>query len=141
MKFQTRSETPPDISLTPLIDVVFLMLIFFMVSTTFNREAELHIDLPEASAAPSAEQPSQVLEIVVDREGRYFLDGQELVNREAATLRAVLAKRAGDHTDQPLVISADAAAPYQAVIRAMDVAGQLGLNNLSLTTKQAPEGH
>ncbi|GAB6042197.1 ExbD/TolR family protein [Endothiovibrio diazotrophicus] len=139
MNFRSPRREEPEINLTPLIDVVFLMLIFFMISTTFNREAEMSIQLPEASAEP-AERRDDTLELVINREGRYFIGEQEVVNRELETLRDALRAVAGEKAaERPLVISADAEAPYQAVIRAMDAAGQLGISAISLTTKSTGE--
>ena len=139
MNFRSSRREEPEINLTPLIDVVFLMLIFFMISTTFKREAELSIQLPEASTEPT-ESRDETLELVINREGRYFIGEQEVVNRELETLREALRAVAGGGSEErPLVISADAEAPYQAVIRAMDAAGQLGITAISLTTKTAGE--
>jgi len=134
VNFRSERREEPEINLTPLIDVVFLMLIFFMISTTFSREAELAIQLPQASAEPG-EAKERLLELVINREGRYFIGDQEVVNRELETLREALRGVVGEDEEQPLVISADANAPYQAVIRAMDAAGQLGISAISLTTK------
>ena len=139
MNFRSQRKEEPEINLTPLIDVVFLMLIFFMISTTFNRESELSIQLPEASVEPG-EQRDETLELVINREGRYFIGESEVVNNELETLREALRAVAGEGAEErPLVISADAEAPYQAVIRAMDAAGQLGISAISLTTKTAGE--
>ena len=139
MNFRSQRKEEPEINLTPLIDVVFLMLIFFMISTTFNRESELSIQLPEASVEPG-EKREDTLELVINREGRYFIGESEVVNTELETLRDALDAVAGEGAEElPLVISADAEAPYQAVIRAMDAAGQLGISAISLTTKTAGE--
>jgi biopolymer transport protein ExbD len=138
MKFRSERRVEPEINLTPLIDVVFLMLIFFMISTTFDRESQLAIQLPEAGGE-AVEREARPLELVVNREGRYFVAGKELVDREPETLQRTLERLAGGDRAQPLVISADANTPYQAVVTAMDAAGRAGLNNLSLTTRQAGE--
>ena len=139
MNFRSQRKEEPEINLTPLIDVVFLMLIFFMISTTFNRESELSIQLPEASVEPTEER-DETLELVINREGRYFIGDSEVVNSELETLREALRAVAGEQAEErPLVISADAEAPYQSVIRAMDAAGQLGISAISLTTKTAGE--
>jgi len=133
MNLRRQRPESPDINLTPLIDVVFLLLIFFMVSTTFKRDAELQVELPEASAQPAA-QERETLEIVIDAQGRYFIDDRELVNRKPETVRRALEKLAGDRRDVPLVIRADAETPHQAVVTAMDAAGQLGFKRLSIAT-------
>ena len=136
MKFPRRPQRDNSINLTPLIDVVFLLLIFFMVSTTFTRETQLEVDLPQAdnTAEVSAERP---VEVVITAEGEYRVNGQGLVNAQARTLRMALSKAAADNFELPLTISADARTPHQAVVMAMDVAGGLGFTKLSITTRQS----
>ncbi len=133
MKFQPRPVRDVDVNLTPLIDVVFLLLIFFMVTTTFERHAELKIDLPEASTAPEAGEPKH-LELVIDAQGRYYLDGKELVNTQAETVYQALQEAIEGKTETPLIIRADAMTPHQAVVTAMDAAGRLGLTRMSIAT-------
>jgi biopolymer transport protein ExbD len=133
MKFQPRPVREVDVNLTPLIDVVFLLLIFFMVTTTFERHAELKIDLPEASTQPLAGE-SKDLELVIDAQGRYYLDGKELVNTRAETVYQALQEAIADNTETPLIIRADAMTPHQAVVTAMDAAGRLGINRMSIAT-------
>ena len=134
MKFKRQSRDEDGINLTPLIDVVFLLLIFFMVSTTFTKETHLNVDLPEASGELSADDGEQI-EILINADGSYAVNGQALVNKKLATLKAALEKTAAGETDMPLVITADANTPHQAVVTAMDAAGQLGFVHLSITTK------
>ncbi len=140
MKFQRQQREEVNVNLTPLIDVVFLLLIFFMVSTTFTKESHLEIDLPEASdAAPSEDLPTMI-EVVIDEEGNYSVNGQALVNTQEKTLRQAINLQVKDQSDKPpLIITADAKTPHQAVVTAMDVSGQLGFEKLSITTKQAAE--
>ena len=132
---QTSSEDEPAVNLTPLIDVVFILLIFFMVSTTFQRESEIKIELPEASSEP-VEEKEDVLEIVIDIEGHYFIDEQQVVNTELETLKTAIQKFLGGQTEMPVVIRADRNTPYEAVVRAMDATAQLGLLQMSLATNQ-----
>lgn len=134
MQFRRQSKTEDSINLTPLIDVVFLLLIFFMVSTTFTKETHLSIDLPEGSGQPLAEQ-QQEIEILINADGSYALNGQNLVNRQLDTLKRALEKTANGNADRPLIITADANTPHQSVVTAMDAAGQLGFVHLSITTK------
>jgi biopolymer transport protein ExbD len=136
LKFQRHQADEINVNLTPLIDVVFLLLIFFMVSTTFTRETQLEVDLPQAdnTAEVSAERP---VEVVITAEGEYRVNGQGLVNAQARTLRTALAKAAADNFELPLTISADARTPHQAVVTAMDVAGGLGFTKLSITTRES----
>ncbi len=139
MNLRPQRREEPEVNLTPLIDVVFLLLIFFMVSTTFQRESELKIELPEASAEP-AEAPEEALEIIIDAQGRYFLQGEQVLNSELKTLKRAIQKAVVDKKDPPVIIRADARTPHQAVIRAMDAASQLGLVKMSLATSQSTEG-
>ncbi len=139
MKFSTERSEDIDLNLTPLIDVVFLLLIFFMVSTTFQKDAELQVNLPEASEEPVA-QNIEKLEIAINSRGQYFLDGRELTNNRLETLRAAIAKLARGKRDTPLVIRADANTPHQAVVTAMDAAAQLGMLKLSIATSQSQSG-
>ena len=117
------------------IDVVFLLLIFFMVSTTFTRERELTLQLPEAVADSAAETP-EFIEIEVSVDGEYAIDQQRLVNRERETLARALREKAQGNLELPLIITADANATHQAVMTAMDVAGELGFTRLRLTAQQ-----
>lgn len=136
MKFQRHQTDEINVNLTPLIDVVFLLLIFFMVSTTFTRETQLVVDLPQADNSAEVTQ-QRPLEVVITSAGEFRVNGEGLVNSQARTLRMALAKAAGDNYSQPLTISADAQTPHQAVVTAMDVAGGLGFTKLSITTRES----
>ena len=136
MKFKRRRREDVAIELTPLIDVVFLLLIFFMVSTTFIRENQLKIDLPEA--AGDLQERDETVELTITASGEYAVNERLLVNGEIQTiLRALREVSAGDLSKR-LIITADASAPYQSVVRAMDAAGQIGMTRISLTT-QSPQ--
>lgn len=139
MKFRRQRLDDVSINLTPLIDVVFLLLIFFMVSTTFTRETQLSIDLPEASG-PIKQAPEEQIEILIDESGRYRVNGQGLVDGRMRTLQAAIYKLSAGDTTLPLVITADAQAAHQDVVRAMDAAGQMGFVHLSITTRQPASG-
>ncbi len=136
MNFRTRPREEIELNITPLIDIVFLLLIFFMVSTTFQKESQLRVQLPEAQQAAPAQQ-TQPLEIVISADGQYAIDGRELMDDRRATLVDALA-RAAEGNDRPLVVRADARTPHEAVVKAMDVAGQLGLGALSIATARDP---
>jgi len=136
---QTSGEDEPAVNLTPLIDVVFILLIFFMVSTTFQRESEIKIELPEASA-DAVEERKELLEIVIDADGHYFIDEQQVVNTELETLQSAIRKFLGEQTEIPVVIRADRRTPYESVVRAMDATAQLGLVQMSLATSQPENG-
>ena len=139
MKFVRRGHQEASVELTPLIDVVFLLLIFFMVSTTFIRETQLQIDLPEA-AGELQEIEGDIIEVVVDRHGDYSVNDRLLVNNELRTLIRALQEVHQELEDvSRVIITADANATHQAVVRAMDAAGKVGLNRLSITTQQPME--
>jgi biopolymer transport protein ExbD len=127
-----------DINLTPLIDVVFLLLIFFMVSTTFNRDSELSIELPAASADAQQQQPDAI-EVAIDAKGRFYVNGRQLLNTQAKTLRQALQAAAGENDSPPVIISADAMTPHQAVVQIMDAARELGFVRLTFATRLVPE--
>jgi biopolymer transport protein ExbD len=136
MKFSGRVRQEVEVNLTPLIDVVFLLLIFFMVSTTFTKDTHLSIDLPEASSQSILAANPQI-EILITQEGNFWINGVALINREQRTLRSAIAKVSRGDTAIPMVITADSATPHQSVVTAMDVAGQLGFSRLSITTTLA----
>ncbi len=135
MKFRRQIQQEVDINLTPLIDVVFLLLIFFMVSTTFTRDTQLSIDLPQA-AGEEAQREEREVEVVIGRNGEYAVNGKALVNSQEATLKAAIETAADNDVSLPLIITADANTPYQAVVTAMDAAGQLGFVHISMTTRK-----
>ncbi len=140
MRLQAHKDVDPEINMTPLIDIVFLLLIFFMVSTTFERQAALKIDLPQASAltdSSAAEEGRLVL--AIDREGRMFLNDRQLIDSRPATIAAALQEAAGDSRTQAVLLRADALTPHHFVITAMDVSGQLGFTRLSIATEQLSE--
>lgn len=126
-----------SVNLTPLIDMVFLLLIFFMVSTTFTKETHLALRLPEADGQISENEAEQI-EVIVTAQGQYSINGQTLVNNRLDTLMKGLEEVAGKRRDLPMIITADANATHQSVMRAMDAAGQMGFAKLSLTA-QLPE--
>lgn len=134
MKFRRQSRNEDSVNLTPLIDVVFLLLIFFMVSTTFTKETHLQIDLPEATGETQPQNTKQI-EILINAEGGFAVNGESLINKQIGTLKMAIEKISEGNTDLPMIITADANTPYQAVVTAMDAAGQLGFVNLSMTTK------
>lgn len=139
MKFKRRPKPDNSLNLTSLIDVVLLLLIFFMISTTFTRETRLLVELPDAEGEEvEAEKPQQI-EIVISRDGAYSVNGNSLVNRKADTLGEALRQVSAGNTELPLVISADGAASHRSVVTAMDVAGRLGFSQLSIATQEPQE--
>jgi len=132
---QSLKPVRPLLNIAAMIDVVFLLLIFFMVSTTFTRETQLNIDLPEATGKP-AESVDLKVEILIGEDGTYRVNGQRLVDTQVRTLQAAIYKISSGDTTLPLIITADAQAAHQSVVRAMDAAGQMGFVHLSITTRQ-----
>ena len=136
MKFKIRQEEELQIGLTPLIDVVFILLIFFMVTTTFDRSSELRIELPDATAKEKATQ-DRVLEIAIDANGQYFVNQARVISSSPKALYLAISKVAGDNRDMPVVLKADAKTPHQYVVTAMDTIGRLGMTRLSIATNIA----
>ncbi len=138
MQFYHRNQDEEvQINLTPLIDVVFLLLIFFMVSTTFDTTSQLKIRLPEASQNET-QTPPRKLNLVIDADGKFILNSRELVDSRSATLKAAL-ERALEDRLLPIVIQSDAASPVQSLVTAMDVVTQLGLVQVSIATTRPIE--
>ena len=136
MNLQPGNTDEPDVNLTPLIDVVFLLLIFFMVSTTFEHQSRIQVELPEASAEPTTPE-AESLEIIVDAQGRYFIGEEQVVNTQLKTLMGAIAKVIGERTDMPVIVRADANSPHQSVVTVLDATSQLGLTRISLATTKS----
>ena len=137
MKLQHHAKEDPTVDLTSLIDVVFLLLIFFMVSTTFERQAVLKVELPEASAVEDRRDQPDQLELVIDRDGRMFLNQERLLDSDLRTLKAALEQQAGEDRSLPLILRADRQTPHHFVVTAMDAAAQMGFQNLSIATDRS----
>ncbi len=135
MNFKRQSGEDVSVDLTPLIDVVFLLLIFFMVSTTFTKESHLEIDLPQSSADP-AKPAVKEIEVIINAKGEYAVNDRSLVNNSEDTLKKAVQKLSEGNTKIPFIITADAKTSHEYVVRVMDVAGQLGFVQLSITTQR-----
>jgi biopolymer transport protein ExbD len=133
MNLRPRRPEDPELNMTSLIDVVLLLVIFFMVSTTFVQEGRLRVQLPSTTAQPRA-QDADPLVITITAEGAYRVGERPLANNARATLSAALAREAGARRDVPVAIRADARATHQAVVTAMDVAGKLGFAQVNIAT-------
>ena len=135
-----RRDDDLDINVTSFIDVLLLLLIFFMLATSFVTEGRINIRLPDASVQTDKQQKTTPLEIGVDANGAYRVNEQALINNSADTLMAALSKVAGDDREQSVLIRADARATHQSVVTAMDVVGRLGFKGISIATiNQAAE--
>ncbi len=138
MKFERKQNDELELNLTPLIDVVFLLLIFFMVSTTFQKESEITLQLPRASQDP-VEAPVDRVEVVINAAGQFYVNDQELVQHDVQALQTALHRITDGRRDLPLTIRADAQTPHQAVVIAMDAAAQLGMLKMSIATSHTPK--
>lgn len=138
MKLSLRPRIQPEVNLTSLIDVVFLLLIFFMVSTSFVKQSQISIQLPEAKNTSVVEEVPEQIDIMITADGAYLVNGRELINNRAETIRNALQKTSAGRNDLPLTISADANARHQDVVTAMDVAARLGFTKISIATVNDP---
>ncbi len=130
MNFRHKKPEELDVNVTPLIDVVFLLLIFFMVSTTFDRQSELNIELPEASGEISEFEKVEI-EIFIGSTGKFTINGNEVINTQIDTLLRAMREAAGNENDPRVIIAADKNATHQAVMTAMDAARQMGFIHIT----------
>ena len=135
----SRSRDEPEINVISLVDVLLVLVLFFMVSTTFLRETELSVRLPQAAQETRLDAVGNGLEISVTQAGAYIVNGRELVNNERRTLRAAIERLIGEKRDVPVFIRADAAATHQSVVTVMDVVGQLGFVKINIATVTPPD--
>ena len=138
MRLQVKRADELELNLISLVDVVLLLVIFFMLSTTFVQEGRLRVELPETGAA-KAESTVNPIVITISAQGSFRLNDRALVNNERATLRAALRQVAGDSNGRPVTIRADARATHQSVVTAMDVAAKLGFTQVNIATVSAQE--
>ena len=138
MKFRRKATEELAINITPLIDVVFLLLIFFMVTTTFNRETRLLVNLPQADAEAAEVLPDQI-EIIVARDGNFSINGRVLLDNRIETLMRGLEVESGGDRSLPVLLVADAEATHQSVVTAMDALGQSGFTRLNIATQRDPD--
>jgi biopolymer transport protein ExbD len=140
MKLQSRVREAPEVNLTSLIDVVLLLLVFFMVSTSFVREAEINLRLPEAESAATADVPEETLEIVITATGEYLVNGRPLINNDRRTLRTAIEQVAGARRDMPVSVRGDAQSTLQSFVTATEVIGQLGFTQVNIAAVTSPDG-
>jgi biopolymer transport protein ExbD len=135
MKLQTRkTKDDPEINLISLIDIALLLVIFFMLSSTFIQEGRLKIELPQASLVPTGKQKSDPLVVTVTQSGTYRVNDKELINNSPDTLRAAILEVAGADRNKPVTVRADARSTHQSVVSAMDVLGKLGFVKINIAT-------
>jgi len=135
MNFRNKKKQPLEVSLTPMIDVVFLLLIFFMVTTTFSKETSIKIQLPQAEGQ-EVKASKKELTLTIDKSGQFFINDRALQDKSLATLSKELTIAFDSNKQMPLVINADANAPVQAAISVLDVANNVGFKNISFTTQK-----
>ncbi len=131
-----RADDEPDINLVPLIDVILILIIFFVVTTTFDARSVLKLQLPQANGEPS-EASAKALSVLVNAEGRYFVQDREALRTDLESLKRTIVEVAGDDRKRPVLLRADARTPHQSVVTALDALGQLGFRQISIAT--APE--
>lgn len=134
MNLKPRRTDEPELNLTSLIDVVLLLIVFFMLSSTFVQEGRLRVRLPEARDVPVQRPAKEALVVTVTQGGGYRVNERDLVNASADTLRAALLKVAGDERGVPVTLRADGRATHQSVVTAMDVLGKLGFAEINIAT-------
>ena len=131
-----RTQDEPHIDLVPLIDVILVLIIFFVVTTTFDARSTLQVQLPTASDQKTS-APQSSLSVLVNADGRYFVNDQEVLRTDIESLKQIIAQLAGADREQTVLLRADARTPYQAVVTAQDALGQLGFRRIAIAT--APE--
>ena len=138
MDFQRgRAKEDPEINLIPMIDVLLVILIYLMVTTTFSQIAELQINLPTADAEKPADKPAAI-NVAVDASGRYVVNGSAVADSDAAALSLALRRAAGDKPDPVVIINADAKATHQAVVNVMEAARLSGYSHITFATQAKP---
>lgn len=136
MKFRRPAQDSLEINLTPLIDCLLFLIVFFLLTTTFLRPSKLQISLPEAGG-DSSPVSARNIEVAVSASGNYAVNGQVLATTQPTSLRSAIEKASGGSRELPFIISADSNTPHQAVVTVMDVAGQMGFESLSISTRQS----
>ena len=131
-----RAHDEPEINLVPLIDVILVLIIFFVITTTFDARSTLQLQLPNAKGEPTADQ-TRSLSVLINAEGRYFVGDQEVLRTDIDALKQALTVAGGSDRARPVLLRADARTPHQAVVTALDALGQLGFRTISIAT--APE--
>ncbi|MDE2402743.1 MAG: biopolymer transporter ExbD [Burkholderiales bacterium] len=139
MNFRIRHREEPEINLIPFIDVLLVVLIFVMMTTTYSKVTELKINLPVANAQPTKPRLKEIV-VVVSADGRYAVDSHPIEGRSVDLLAAALTASAGTHRDSVIVVTADASATHQSVINVMDAARRAGLSQLTFATQSQTEG-
>jgi biopolymer transport protein ExbD len=128
-----RADDTPEINLIPLIDVVLCLIIFFVITTTFESRSVLKLQLPRAEGVPTQAQ-TKTLDLLVNADGRYFVGDREALRTDVESLKRTIGEVAGDDRERTVMLRADARTPHQSVVTALDALGQLGFRNISIGT-------
>ena len=131
-----RAEDVPEINLVPLIDVILVLIIFFVITTTFDARSVLKLELPRATGERNEAQGTS-LSLLINADGRYFVEDREALRTDVESLKRTLVEVAGDDRERTVLLRADARTPWQAVVTAYDALGQLGFRRIANAT--APE--
>ena len=138
MDFQRgRAKEEPEINLIPMIDVLLVILIFLMVTTTFSQIAELQINLPTADAEKSADKPASI-NVAVDASGRYLINSSAMADSSVEAINLALRRAAGGKPNPVIIINADAKATHQSVVNVMEAARQAGYSHITFATQLNP---
>ena len=140
MNFRHRHREEPEINLIPFIDVLLVVLIFLMLSTTYSKFTELQVKLPEANAEAQRDRPKEII-VAVSADGRYAVNKTVVEGRSLDALTQVLGATAKGNKDMVLIISADASAAHQSVITVMEAARRSGLSQITFATQAALTGN
>ena len=140
MKFNRPRVNEIEVNLTPMIDCLLFLLVFLLVSTTFNQHSRLNLTLPDAQGVPPTSIDERV-EVIVQASGKYTVNGQALAGNDETQLTTAIQQATADRRDMPVIIAADAKAAHQDVVRVMDVAGKLGFININISTKVPTRGY
>lgn len=132
-----RADDEPEINLVPMIDVILVLIIFFVVTATFDARSVLKLELPRADG--QASESDQALSILVNANGRYFVHDREVLRDDLDSLKATIAEVAGEDRNRPVLLRADARTPHQAVVTAYDALGQLGFRKVMIATAPTPK--
>ncbi len=138
MQFRPSRSDEPELNLVPLIDVLLMTLIFLVVTTSFSKETQLRIKLPEASSETKVQEST--IRVLIDAQGNYYLGKRKLANQSADTLRGAMLRVAGKMKDPVIIIHADSKAPHGAVVQVMDSARRLGYSRLTFATQKPANG-
>lgn len=137
MRFTEEIHDEPEINVIPLIDVILVLLIFFMATATFDQQTRMKLSLPQVADTQVQSDKREELVVQISADGRFFVGSNEVINARIQTLREAIVRIAGDNREQAVMVRADAGAQHQFVVTALDALGQLGFSQISIATVRA----